>query len=123
MKKVLIFSLFVVLAFAFVFTAAPIIGTGPPDLNDSGIYALNQMSDLAIFTTVTGGSGGTNSPLLATATPMDVPFLKNESYTTLTARPDSAAFYGASYIESPPTKSPWIIAPVISNRPGYPLRT
>lgn len=125
MKKFLTFSLFAALALALLFAVAPVIDTGPPDLNNTDnnkIYALNQMSDLTISTATGSVNGGPNLQILATATPsLESTFLNN--CVTLTTRPDSATFHGANYNESPPTKSLWIIAPVIANRPGYPLRT
>ncbi len=76
-----------------------------------------------IFVTATGGiNGGPNVQILATATPMDeVPFLKNESYATLTARPDDLMTSRANYNIERFHKS-LAITTIVANRPGYPLR-
>jgi len=124
MKKFLSFSLFLILALAIVFMTAPVIGTGPPDLNNTDntkIYALNQMSDLAIFTPATGGiNGGPSLYILATATPDKVPL--NEFYITQKARPDPGILQRAHYIMIDKTKSPWNSSVIVS-RPSHPLRT
>lgn len=125
MKKFLTFSLFVILALVLVFAMTPTIGAGPPDVKDSGMYALNQpIGDLTLTLATGGVNGGPNTEILATATLTlmnKVPL--NELYATSTARPDPGVSQRANYSLNRTNKSPWNIASmVIANRP-YPMRT